>query len=150
MKKMFSLLIITSAILANSCQAQSKVVGEIVNGAPSLTMDKTAILKSYNQNLLKASGIDGQFTDVVIKEMENKQYILVFSGRSYRSSLQLTNNAGKLAPTGTSCTTTDCSSEPHGCEVTYGTGSNAGTVYCSPCGNGGKCTKTSSSISLID
>ena len=131
-------------------QAQTKFVGEIVAGNPVLTMDKAEMLKIYNINLLKYAGIEGQFTGAAIKPAGDGNYVLLFAGKTCRSVLALSNYSGKLAPTGTSCTTTDCSSEPHGCEVTYGTGSNAGTVYCSPCSNGGKCTKTSTSTSLLD
>lgn len=129
---------------------QTKIVGEVTNGVAKLTLDKAAVITSYTRNLLKATGIDGQFTDVSVKTTDQKNYYLVFTGATYKSSLSLTNEAGRLAATGTTCTTPDCASEPHGCVVTYGTGPNAGTVYCSPCGNGGRCTKTSSSISLID
>jgi hypothetical protein len=150
MLKSIVLLNLGFLLFSFSGEAQTKFIGEISNGSVKLTVDKADILSKYNRNLLKATGIDGQFTDVKIKTTDNKNYYLVFSSSMYKSSLSLINLAGKFAPTGTSCTTPDCASEPHGCEVTYGTGPEAGTVYCSPCGNGGKCTKTSSSTSLLE
>lgn len=150
MKKHFVLLAFLSAIAISNIHAQSVIAGEIINGTPTLTMEKSAILKAYNSNLLKYSGIDGQFTDVSIKSGVGNIYFLLFTGKNYRSSLMLINNGGKLAPSGTSCTTPDCASEPHGCEVTYGTGPNVGTVYCSPCGNQGRCIKTSTNTSLLE
>lgn len=148
-KSLLSLVLLWMASVQIS-QAQTKFVGEIVAGNPVLTMNKAEMLKLYNMNLLKFTGIDGQFTDASIKPAGTGNYVLLFTGKTCRSALALVNNGGKLAPSGISCTTTDCSSEPHGCEVTYGTGPDAGTVYCSPCSNGGKCTKTSTSTSLLD
>jgi hypothetical protein len=125
-----------------------KTIGSIQNGNPVITVEKTALLTAYNANLLRQSNIEGHFTDVNIQPLDRGDYALVFTGTKYRSSLYVRAREQSLeALSNTSCTTSDCPTEPRGCLVMYDPDDIG---YCSPCENGGKCTKTSSSISLLD
>ena len=147
---MKNLIIIFLVFLStNSIVAQNKweVIGNIENDKPVLTINKTEVLEAFNANLLAASQIDGKFTDLSIQSTADGNYLLVFKGSTYKSSLFVKAESRRLsALTTTSCTTSSCSTEPRGCVVMY-TADEIG--YCSPCGNGGGCTKTSTGLSLI-
>lgn len=147
---MKNLLIIFLVFLStNGILAQNKweIIGTIDNDKPVLTINKTDVLKAFNANLFTASQIDGNFTDLSIQSTADGNYLLVFKGSTYRSSLFVKVESRRLvALTTTSCTTSSCSTEPSGCVVMY-TPDEIG--YCSPCGNGGGCTKTSTGKSLI-
>lgn len=144
------LLLVAMAILLTQLSYAQKgwgTIGSVHDGKTTLTIDKAATLKAYNANLLKHSGIDGQFTDFKLWPIEGGNYALVFSGTTYKSTFFVKAEGTDLrAMLGTSCTTTDCSSEPRGCIVKYD-GGDIG--YCSPCANEGKCTKTSTSEELF-
>jgi len=104
---------------------------------------------NYNKNLLSRSNIDAKFNKVTIVEYEKGTFLLVFSGANYKSAFAVTATANKLmAETTTSCTTSDSSQETYGCLVKYESGSEIS--YCSPCSNGGRCTKTTSNSSLLE
>ena len=124
-----------------------RIVGEMVNDLPQLTIDKSQILENYTNNLFQISNIQGNFTDVSIIELSDGSFSMVFLGEVYSSAFYVkSDQSGKLkAFSGTSCTTSDCSSELLGCIVKY----ESDLAYCSPCSNGGTCTKTSSSSSLF-
>ena len=143
---LFSLILVACQNTPVKGQSQQlTLVGTIENGTPSLSVDKPKLLAIYNANLLKLSGIDGKFTDLSIKTTSDKQYFLVFKGATYSSSLKLTEVSSNLyADGGISCTTSDCASEDFGCTPKL---SGAG---CYPCSNTGKCTKTVSSVSLLE
>jgi hypothetical protein len=135
---------------ANFVAAQNiwKPVGSIQSGHPVLTVEKTALLDAYNTNLSRQAKIEGNFSDVSLQSLGNGTYALVFTGTEYRSSFYVRlRGQGLEALSNTSCTTSDCSNEPRGCLVMYDPDDIG---YCSPCDNGGKCTKTSSSISMLD
>lgn len=147
--KKYVLLVVLTAFFSHLSFAQKgwKQVGSVQNGKAAFTIDKDAILSAYNANLFKHSGIKGRFTDIGLFPIDGGNYALVFSGASYKSTLFVkTEGTVLMAMVGTSCTTSDCSSEPRGCIVRYD-GGDIG--YCSPCANGGKCTKTSTSEELF-
>jgi len=149
MKKLFFIYLL--AFVSNyNVTAQSKwaVIGKIENGVPVLTINKTEVLKAFNANLLSISKIDGKFSDVTILSTDEGNYLLVFKGSVYKASLFVRKQSTRLeALTTTSCLTSSCSTEPRGCVVMYDSSERG---YCSPCGNGGGCTKTSSGTSLIE
>lgn len=149
MKKVL-FLFLTFCICVNVFSQQRQTqVGVIENGKAVLTANKTNLLTNYNKNLLTRSNIDAKFSDVAIVEYEKGKFVLVFSGPNHKSAFAVTINANKaMAETTTSCTTSDCSQETYGCLVKYESGSEIG--YCSPCANGGKCTKTTSNSSLLE
>lgn len=125
-----------------------KIIGKVDNNVSQLTADKNVLLKNFNRNLLAASNIKGDFTDVSIVNHENNYY-LVFKGATYKSTLQLSTqtdatNATLLTVQSAtiSCTTSDCVSESFGCIPN--------NTSCTPCANKGKCTKTVSQNSLLD
>ena len=125
-----------------------KVVGEVVNGNPELTLDKSETIETLRANLLLFSGIDAEFNDIIIRDMSDGIYSLMFVGDEYVTSFHARNTnsvIGIEAMTGTSCTTTECSSELLGCVVKY----EGDLAYCSPCSNGGVCTKTSTSSAMF-
>ena len=136
-------------IACSNLKAQEPVttpVGVIEDGKAVMTLDKESVLSIYNANLLSASKIDGQFTDVGIEDRETEegiQYYLVFRGERYISSFAIeVQEQQLLALAGISCTTSDCASELGGCVPAV--------TSCTPCSNQGKCTKTISNISLIE
>lgn len=121
------------------------LVGKYDESGIVLTIDKQKTLQIYNANLLKLSGIEANFKDIYIKETVEKEFVLVFKGEIYTSTFLVTANNSNLYATNTiSCTTSECASESFGC-----TPKNNG-VACWPCNNKGKCTKTVSSVSMID
>lgn len=131
-----------------SAIAQSKdqtFVGIIKDGNPILEVDQEKMLSTYNENLLKISGIDAKFNSINIVNSLDNQYFLIFKGNEYTSSFVVTSIEFKLFALNTiSCTTSECASEAFGCTP------KLNGVQCYPCNNKGKCTKTVSSGSLID
>ena len=140
--------IVLIACLNSPVKAQEQLgtlIGKLDHGNIVLTVDKPAMLKTYNTNLSRLSGIDGYFTDLSVKETPDKQYVLVFKGETYVSTLLVTTVNSNLYATNTiSCTTSDCASEAFGCTP------KSNGLACWPCSNKGKCTKTVSDVSLID
>lgn len=133
-----------------NAQRQTTEIGKLIDDKPVLTIDKDRIIKNFSANLFKLSNINAQFNDVVLSKVSDNDYALVFRGNSHKSSLAVFVENGKMsAVVTTSCTTTDCSQERLGCIVKYEfPGDEIGA--CSPCGNGGNCTKTNSSKSLLE
>jgi hypothetical protein len=143
MKNVFLLLIVFSFALTN-CSSTSRLssIGKIKNGDIVFTQDKNKLLANFNANLLTLSGIDGQFTTVNIKSYNKKQYYLVFEGAKYKSTFSIDVRGDYLTVSAfTTCTTSACSGEQKGCVPNM----NA----CTPCGNGGACTKNVSIRSLL-
>jgi hypothetical protein len=146
------LLIVLLGFAAASCtQAQNEwqAIGELKGGKAVLTVDKSKLLRSYNQNILQFSGINGNFTDVKILAGTQGAYALVFTGEKYKSTFRVeeADDGTVLRVNHTiSCTTSDCSQETSGCEPRWN-GNDRG--HCSPCSNDGKCTKTVTSGSLL-
>ncbi|HMJ47181.1 MAG TPA: hypothetical protein VK498_07605 [Ferruginibacter sp.] len=155
MKKL-NLILLFSLFLV-SCQSNSAkgqmLVGKIDNSVAVITANKTTLLTNFSNNLLRLSGITGNFTDATIVQ-DGSNYYLVFTGTQFKSSLLL-----KLMPSSdnttlvyeddggggghVTCTTSECAAEPRGC-VPAPVG-----LACTPCANGGKCTKTVSSASML-
>lgn len=149
--KLFKLMVLSFILVAcrnipaKSQDTHKTLIGTLENGQTNLTVDQAKLLAVYNANLLKFSNIDAKFTEVSIKTTSSKQYILVFKSGHYTSSLTVTAIHSKLYATNNiSCTTSDCSSEEIGCSP------KPSELGCWPCNNGGKCTKTVTSISLIE
>lgn len=147
----FSLFLLSCQ--SNSAKAQM-LVGKIDNSVAIITANKTTLLTNFSNNLLRLSGINGNFTDATIVK-DGSNYYLVFTGVQFKSSLLL-----KLMPSSdnttmlvyeddggggghVTCTTSECAAEPRGC-VPAPVG-----LACTPCANSGKCTKTVSSASLL-
>lgn len=137
-----------------------KEIGYIKDGTVVLTINKNDALKRMSTNMKKYAGIDENYTDVYIVDFEG-DYNLLFEGETYRSTFYVkavasrtttSANASQILVAGPriTCTTSDCSSEPTGCAVKYDN-DDTGLPYCSPCSNGGKCTKTaiSSDVALF-
>ncbi|MGB4844931.1 MAG: hypothetical protein WBP16_10730 [Ferruginibacter sp.] len=134
----------------NSVKAQL-LIGKLNNSVPVLTANKTTLISNFSKNLLGLSGINGNFTDVMIVP-DGSNYYLVFKGSQFRSSMLLKtvpatddNSTTNFYEDGghVTCTTSDCASEPTGCVP-----SPVG-LSCTPCANKGKCTKTVSSFSML-
>lgn len=148
-----SFFYLVTFILFFSCNAKSQTdtietqVGNLVNNEPVFSVNKQALIRIFNTNLLALSGINGNFTDANIIKDDNGSYFLVFTGESYKStfSVFVENNNKLIARAGTTCTTTDCATQPLGCipSAPYYTS-------CTPCANKGKCTKTVSQNSLLE
>ena len=134
---------------SNSVKAQL-LIGKIENSSIIFTADKATLLKNYNNNLLKQSRINGNFTQITIIS-DAGSYYLVFNGTQFKSSLILTSKSSTdnsttllLAEGHVSCTTSDCASEPQGCVP------SSHGLSCTPCANKGICTKTVSLTSLLE
>lgn len=128
----------------NCAFAQINMVGEMQNGQPVLTVSASSLISNFSCHLHHYSDIQADFTQVEIISDESGGYLLHFFGGNYSSFIRLTvDNNGKMIAGLTSCTTTECASERYGCTPDiYGA--------CRLCSNGGKCTKTVTSASLIE
>lgn len=126
-------------------------IGVLEDGLPVIKGDKDALIKSWERNLLRLSKINAKFTDIYITEIGKEEYQLVFKGNEFKSSffVQKSENNKLFASGDTSCTTSDCSQEPEGCFVTYKLSKPGAPGSCTPCGNGGTCTKTTSNFTMI-
>jgi hypothetical protein len=149
MKKQISLLL-AAVLFTLSLSAQNKytVIGKLENGKPVLTADAGALLKTYNANLLKLGGIDAKFTSVTIKAMDaDGMYALVFTGEKYKSSFAVAADSASLKAAGTtSCTTADCAGDATACMVKM----DGEMVTCTPCADKAGCTKTTSTVSMLE
>jgi hypothetical protein len=126
-------------------------IGYIKNGMPFLTFDTKKALNTLSGNMKKYSNINEDYTSVYVASID-EDYNLLFEGETYRTSfyVKAIKSPAKLV-SGTShilvaarkitCTTSECSHEATGCAVKYDP-DNLDLPYCSPCANGGKCTKT--------
>lgn len=125
-----------------------KEIGYIKDGMPILTIDKKLVMQTLSENLKKLSDIEASFKDVYVVSIDDG-YNLLFEGNVYMTSFyakavkSLKGGSTLIVKAGLSCTTSDCSSETRGCIVMYDQ-EDLDLPYCSPCANGGKCTKTSS------
>ena len=133
-------------MLSISGNAQTeKPVAELIDGKPVMIVDKEVLLKNWNANLEKYSGIIGEFTNIEIIEADGNYYLSA-SGKIYKSStiLELAKaGSNLLVATGITCTTRDCATIA-GCLP------NSRKTACSDCGYNGDCTKTVSSLSVVD
>lgn len=127
-------------------------IGYIKNDMPTMTFDTKKALQTLSTNMAKHASVNETYTSVYVTSIDNT-YNLVFEGDTYRTSyyVKIIQSNGKLgaataanvmvANRRITCTTSDCSHEPTGCAVKYDN-DDTGLPYCSPCANGGKCTKT--------
>jgi hypothetical protein len=150
-----SMLLLTSILFSNLSSAQNLVVGEIISGVPTVTVDKPALMATYAANLLNESGgqLNYTFTDVNIVQ-NGAVYYLVFTGVNVRSSLPTDITPGGPGSGGivnvgygdggtVSCTTSDCVNDPNRCVP--GTQPNT----CIPCaGHVAKCSRTVSNSNM--
>jgi hypothetical protein len=144
----FSLVILMMSVSVACAQKSTTIIGKVEGEKAVLTADKALLLKNYNKNLQTLSQIDGNFTDVSIIKAAN-DYLLVFSGKKYKSVLAIEQKGEMLHAIGkVSCTTSDCPQETTGCIPKFESGSELGT--CTPCSNNGKCIKTVASDSLLE
>lgn len=147
---MKNLILIISLFISLQGMSQAiwKNVGVLSGGVPTLTINTTQALADYNANLFQASGIAGNFASIQLLVTPDGNYLLVFTGASYKSSF-FVKAVGKdlMASTGTSCTTSACSQETFGCIPKYDEHPDNGR--CTPCANDGLCTKVSSSAALF-
>lgn len=126
----------------------SQVVGKIVDGTPTFTVNKTELTDVFNNNIQELTDLNLNFKTVEILDIDD-EYFLVFldEDKTARSALAITIEGGEVmflnVQGGSTCTTVDCSSSAIGCyprSIVKG---------CTPCSNNGKCTRTSSYTSLI-
>lgn len=128
-------------------------IGRIEDGNAILTADKNNLIKSLNQNLFIVSGSSNRVSKVSIEKI-NDSFYLLFTGGKMRVAFYVEKIKGSnilRAAGSTSCSTTECSQEPLGCipEYPLTPAGEEGIGICTPCENGGKCTKTVSARSLI-
>ena len=134
-------------------------IGYIKDGMPVITFDTKKALKTLSANMKKYGGVNETYTSVYVVSSDDG-YNLLFQGDTYSTSFFVTTvkTPAKLATSGVSsvlvaarritCTTSDCAHESTGCAVKYDH-DNHDLPYCSPCNNGGKCTKTDISNSDV-
>lgn len=120
-------------------------IAQLENGTPVFTVNTNDILTSFTETIKEVSNIQDNFTIATIINYESR-YLLILKGNTYKSAFKLDNIEGKLAPVDMTitCTTSACASEQFGCIPT-----NDMTPTCTPCGNGGGCTKTTSNRALF-
>jgi hypothetical protein len=127
-------------------------IGSLKNGVPVITVDKQKLIKSVNINHIHKAGFNPEVVDVMIDQIDDVYY-LKFTGEKYRVTfyLELNNNQTFMANSTTSCSTSACSNEQLGCIPEYpdNPAGKSGIGTCTPCGNGGDCTKTVSNQSLF-
>ncbi|AXG70396.1 hypothetical protein KORDIASMS9_02636 [Kordia sp. SMS9] len=127
-------------------------IGYIKDGMPYITFDTKKALTTLSANMKKYANIDANYTSVYVASIDDT-YNLLFEGDTYRTSfyvkviespskLEVANATTTIAAhRKITCTTSECSHESTGCAVKYDRENND-LPYCSPCANGGKCTKT--------
>tara|TARA_R100001369_G_scaffold2745_5_gene8928 strand:+ start:49856 stop:50368 length:513 start_codon:yes stop_codon:yes gene_type:complete len=128
-------------------------VGKIEDGVAVLTADKNNLINSLNQNLFVTTGKSTRMTDVSLERIEDFFYLLFTSDKqrvTFYVQKSKDSNILRAAAT-TVCTTSECTQEPLGCIPKYDItpAGQEGIGTCTPCANGGKCTKTVSGRSLI-
>jgi hypothetical protein len=124
------------------------VVGKVESGVPVLTVDKNKLIEMVNTNLFEASGKTTRMNEVYLEIFDNSYY-LTFKGDKHKASFYVQESKygrGLMAAGKTVCTTSDCSDEQLGCVAKYPDNlpGREGIGYCTPCANGGGCTKTNS------
>lgn len=128
---LFTLLFIG---LLPEIQANDMMVGKMINGLPTVTIDKNKYLDAWNVFLHDNYNINAGLTKMEIVRTNNG-YNLLARGSSFKSSIFVTYNisdgAFMINSGSVSCTTTACSSTS-GCE--------AWGHSCTECS--GDCTKT--------
>ena len=139
-------MVLLTASLSNHSHAQEiwQTIGRFENGQPVLDINKAQALRNFNRSMQSLTDIEDTFTEVKIVQHLDYSYALVFVGRSHLASFLVRNtgNGWLDVMASTTCTTTECSEEAKGCIPKTGGG-------CTPCNNGGTCTKTSSDASLF-
>lgn len=127
-------------------------VGAIKDGKLVITADKQKMIEAINRNHIEKAGFNPNVENVSIEKMDSNYY-LSFTGKEYKVTLylQLEENSTLFAAAGTSCSTSACSQEQFGCIPQYpnNPAGQSGIGTCTPCANGGGCTKTTSDASLI-
>ncbi|MDB9755693.1 hypothetical protein OAB20_05350 [Winogradskyella sp.] len=128
-------------------------VGKIEDGVAILTADKNNLIESLNQNLYVTTGKSTRVNDVSIERIDDFFYLL-FRSKKQRVTfyVQKSKDSNILRAAATTvCTTSECTQEPLGCIPKYDItpAGQDGIGTCTPCANGGKCTKTVSGKSLI-
>ena len=134
-------------------------IGHIKDGTPVLTIDTKKAVNALSQNMKTYAGIEENYTNVYVVSIDDGAYNLLFEGKTYRTSFYveaIKSNAKATASAShvlvanrkITCTTSDCAHESTGCAVKYDHDNND-LPYCSPCNNGGKCTKTDISTSDV-
>lgn len=151
-KKMKKVILVTTTtltlLICMVFNSSAQVIGKIVNNIPTLTVDKPQLIKGYTNNLNANSQLNASFNNVEVVSSEENFY-LIFRGDNIRSTLMVTKVLGSdgiyflMAEGKTSCTTTDCSHEATGCVP------NWLSKACDPCNNKGKCSRTTTSKSMI-
>ncbi|MBT8326330.1 MAG: hypothetical protein KJP21_01320 [Bacteroidia bacterium] len=159
MKNIKTLLNMLTLLLLTSCNtyAQDLEVGEVVSGVPTITVDKPSLMTTYSANLLTASGLNYNFTDVTIEqhiELEDTIHYLLFVGTDDSSNNAKSSMIASTSVVGgttifvisgkASCSTSDCMLDPDHCIPghTFNT--------CIPCLNPtvDKCTRTISTYNM--
>ena len=147
MKKVTFLIGFLFMILALHAQV-NLIVGKIENGKPVLTANTDLLCKILSKNLASQSNINAVFTSAELLK-DNTTYLLIFHGGKYKTTFRGTAdiNLNVVVNPKSSCTTTDkdCVKDPNGCVPTSGLG-----CACTGCPADAVCTKTCSSLSLLE
>lgn len=156
--KNFTLIILVSPFIFNSCKPNQNTtsnisdgniyleIGIIENGIPKIIGSKEKLLKSWSSNLFEYSQIKTSFSEVTI-EKSNGSFQLIFKNSKYKSSFYVKKlNSNKLfVAANAACTTSICLNDK-GCEVKY---EKSSPIFCSGCSDSSDCTKTSSSFAML-
>ena len=156
--KNFTLLILVSPFIFNSCKPNQNTttnisdgniyleIGIIENGIPKITVNKEKLLNSWSSNLLKYSQIKTNFSDVTI-EQSNGVFQLIFKNSKYKSSFYIKKvNSNKLfVAANAACTSSKCLNDKE-CEVKYEKNT---PIFCTDCSDSDGCAKTSSSFAML-
>lgn len=160
--KFLSVLLLFTSLLIFSCSVDESInenvvselnlkgkdhkelIGKIINGTATITVDKSKLLKDWNTRLLTLNrSLNTKLNQLEIKVNTDKDLILVASSKEYSSSRILLvegNNifVVSLAGVTITCETVSCASNT-GCEARR-------TGDCSPCS--GDCKKTTTITDL--
>ena len=148
MKKVTFLISFLFVIFALHAQ-NNFAVGKIENGKLILTANADLLCKTLSKNLASQSNINAVFTSVELLK-DNTSYLLIFHGDKYKTTFRgiADINLNVVVNPKASCTTSDkdCTKDPNnGCVPTSGQG-----CACTGCPADAVCTKTCSSVSLLE
>ena len=120
-------------------------IAEVIDGKPTIIVDKEVLLNNWNVNLEKLSSIKGEFSELDIAII-NDNYYLIANGKVYKSAILLEqiDKTNQLKGTGITCTTKDCATLNNACVP------KPNKTACTDCGYNGDCTKTTTGVSLIN